>query len=568
MSGKKDTISKVKKSDIRYHYRIDDRYLEVHESSDGSLDLNLYNPNFEVIDGDMLAPATLEITHGSSNLWEDSVVEFSDTVPEAIKQEEVIEVASVQELEKQIIDKLFEFREFLIEESNDLKELNEKEMGYDKEHQINKRVKPFLRREGNRLIGYDEVGYKYQIGKEYHIEDEDFHLFSVDTADTRKREESIEIICEIPELLLWKERVGEKNMAEEKTKEKGNRNEKMEQLEQIIQDISEGWDKNPELIAEALEFGEKFHHYSIKNQMLIHAQNPYAMYVASFNKWNELGARINKGEHGLQVFVPVKATYIETTDKKTNQPAFVPLRYATAEEKQAYKAGKLKGIEKLHFKAGTVFDISQTNYPKEKYPELFHMGYSKEESRQIVEGMINFSMEKLQCPVEMKDLSSITLRGYYYPKYNRICLNEKMEDTAKMSTLSHELGHAMIHRESNDKSTHRKEFEADAVSILISTHFGEEISESSKSHFVSHYEALKEEVEKSDEDFNISECLSDVMKVYKEHIDDLDQSVQKVIENEKGKHTEKTVETAEDRLCKAYAASRPATFEHSRGREK
>lgn len=519
-------------------------------------------------DMERAAAVKLEIVYSGSNLWEDPIVEFSDAVPKAIKKEEMIEAVSIKDLEKQLKDKLTEFHESLLEEADDLKEFNQKELGYTKEHQVKKNIEPFLKRNGNRFIGYDEVNYKYQVGKEYHIEDEDFHLFSVDTAETRSRNECLEISCKIPELLLWKERVGDKSMAEEKAKEKGNRNEKLEQMEQIIEDIASGWDKNPMLMAEALEFGEKFHNYSVKNQMLIYAQNPHAQYVASFNKWNELGSKITKGEHGLKVFVPVKATYLETIDKKTNEPALVPLRYATAEEKAAYKEGLIKGLETLRFKVGTVFDISQTDYPKEKYPELFNMGYSKEESRQIVEGMINFSKEKLQCPVEIKDMTSITLRGCYYPKFNHIQLNDKMEDTAKMSTLSHELGHAMIHREESEKSTLRKEFEADAVSILISSHFGEEITDGRKSHFVSHYEALKEEVAKSGQDFDLHECLSDVMKVYKEHIDDLDQSVQKVIENEKGKQKEAYVETAEDRLCKAYVAERPVTFEHSKDRER
>ena len=519
-------------------------------------------------DMDKTTAVKLEIVSEGSNLWEDPVVEFSDAVPKPIKKEEMIEAISIKDLEKKIKNKLTEFHKSLLEEADDLKELNQKELGYTKEHQVKKNFEPFLKRDGNRFIGYDEINYRYQVGKEYHIEDEDFHLFSVDTADTRSRNESLEISCEIPDLLLWKERVGEKGMAEEKAKEKGNRNEKLEQMEQLIEDIANGWDKNPMLMAEALEFGEKFHNYSIKNQMLIYAQNPHAQYVASFNKWNELGSKITKGEHGLKVFVPVKATYLETIDKKTNEPALVPLRYATAEEKAAYKEGLIKGRERLHFKVGTVFDISQTDYPKEKYPELFHMGYSKEESRQIVEGMINFSKDKLQCPVDIKDMTSITLRGCYYPQYNRIQLNDKMEDTAKMSTLSHELGHAMIHREKDGKSTHRKEFEADAVSILISSHFGEEITDGRKSHFVSHYEALKEELANSDQEFDLHECLSDVMKVYKEHIDDLDQCVQKVIENDKGKQKETYVETAEDRLCKSYIAERPVTFEHSKGKER
>lgn len=456
---------------------------------------------------------------------------------------EKIEAMSIKDLENQVKGIMKEHNALILDEINDLQNLNRKELRYENVFPV--KVHSHFDSTGiytdmdfftdelyeyRGLLAYDDIVYKYQVGGPNYLEDAD--LFRV------------EISCRIPELLVWKEKVSEKDlaeekeeapiteiktnmgtmpiedyrevlasrsgfgsydeifddylcfsngddkerkpeeanvtvakvgkkdcfreniMAEEKAKEKGNRNEKLEQMEQIIQDIADGWDKNPALMAEALEFGEKFHNYSVKNQMLIYAQNPHAQYVASFNKWNELGSKITKGEHGLKVFVPVKATYLETIDEVTGEPALVPLRYATAQQKKAYKEGEIKGHEKMRFKAGTVFDISQTDFPKEKYPELFNMGYSKEESRQIVEGMIDFSEVKLDCPVDIKDLSSITLRGCYYPGYNRIHLNEKMEDTAKMSTLSHELGHAMIHREYSEKSTHRKEFEADAVSIV------------------------------------------------------------------------------------------------------
>lgn len=552
--------------------------------------------------------------------------------PISVTKKEVIEAVSIKDLERQLKEKLKDYKDSMLDEINDLQELDRTELGYEKIFPVEEDthvermsitgIDDIYEPQG--MVAIENITYRHQVGeKKIQLEDED--LFQrlgsmgyskeeskeivegikkfanenqelesdIGMENTISRKESLEISCRIPELLLWKERVGEKDlaeekeeanvtvagvgkkdcfreniMAEEKAKEKGNRNEKLEQMEQIIQDIADGWDKDPALMAEALEFGEKFHNYSIKNQMLIYAQNPYAQYVASFNKWNELGSKITKGEHGLKVFVPVKATYLETIDEVTGEPALVPLRYATAQQKKAYKEGEIKGHETMRFKAGTVFDISQTDYPKEKYPELFNMGYSKEESRQIVEGMIDFSEVKLDCPVDIKDLSSITLRGCYYPGYNRIHLNDKMEDTAKMSTLSHELGHAMIHREYSEKSTHRKEFEADAVSILISSHFGEEITDTRKNHFVSHYNALKEELANSDQEFDLHECLSDAVKVYKEHIDDLDQCVQKVIERDKAKQKDVYAETAEDRLCKAYVAERPVTFEHSKGRER
>lgn len=81
------------------------------------------------------------------------------------------------------------------------------------------------------------------------------------------------------------------------------------------------------------------------------------------------GAFVKKGEHGLSIFVPVLVTVLETEEGP------VQLKYASKEQKEAYKRGEIKGETETRFRLGTVFDISQTTFPPERYPELFHMGY-------------------------------------------------------------------------------------------------------------------------------------------------------------------------------------------------
>lgn len=105
------------------------------------------------------------------------------------------------------------------------------------------------------------------------------------------------------------------------------------------------------------------------------------------------------------------------------------------------------------------------------------MGYSSVQHKEIIQGLTDFAKEKLDCSVVTTDLQSISLRGDYAPSLNRIRLNTFLEDTEKLSTLSHELGHAMIHHIPDTKKTPSQlEFEADALSIMVQAHCGIEVT--------------------------------------------------------------------------------------------
>ena len=93
------------------------------------------------------------------------------------------------------------------------------------------------------------------------------------------------------------------------------------------------------------------------------------------------------------------------------------------------------------------------------------------------ECLISFCEEKLHCPVQLADLQSVTLRGQYSPSEHRILLNDRLNDTQLISTLAHEMGHAMLHTlpEARELSAAQREIEADTVSILLAGHLGIDI---------------------------------------------------------------------------------------------
>lgn len=64
----------------------------------------------------------------------------------------------------------------------------------------------------------------------------------------------------------------------------------------------------------------RFHHYSVRNQMLITLQRSAATRVARLKRWNELGRKVKKGEKGIHILAPSLAKVeLEVKDPESGQ---------------------------------------------------------------------------------------------------------------------------------------------------------------------------------------------------------------------------------------------------------
>ncbi|MGN0173663.1 MAG: LPD25 domain-containing protein, partial [Acutalibacteraceae bacterium] len=301
--------------------------------------------------------------------------------------------------------------------------------------------------------------------------------------------------------------------------------EKLKNLQNQVKEIAENFVENPAKMIEFLQFKSKFYNYSVKNTMLIQKQLPGAVFCGSFQSWKEKGYFVTKGQTGLKIFVPVITTYF---NDGTNDE-WKRISDESKEEKEKIKKGEFKTRRIQNFKIGTVFDITQTNCPIEEYGKFIGAGYNSELHANIFKAVAEYSKEMLNCPVTF-ETTGAALRGYFSPADNRIAINEKLQDTQRLSTLTHELGHAFMHSSlGENKSGVQKELEADAFSIMLENTFGIEITEARKEHFVSHLKSL-EEYNKSHTDLenpitidtilqNVSQCYSDVIEDITHYID-------------------------------------------------
>lgn len=319
-----------------------------------------------------------------------------------------------------------------------------------------------------------------------------------------------------------------------------------EALKAALDTALQAYEEQPEQIAELLAFKSKFHTYSLNNSVLIQRANPGATYVASFDRWKELGYSVKRGQRGIKILVPRTSTLFRTVDE-TGRPVTKRLRDATPEEKEKIRSGEIETYQRTHFSTGSVFDISQTTCPPEDYPKFYHMGYPSEQHAALADAMTTYAAAK-GIEVLTQDVTSIALRGFFRPSDNTITLSDKLNDTERLSTLSHELGHAMAFAADAKKEqalpSEVRELEADGVSIMLQTTCGFPLTQSRITHFANAYRACMQR-----EDFSFEAFLKNVDQIYSQTYQELRpymESALQIFKKETKDHNEVQVAAAEE----------------------
>lgn len=301
--------------------------------------------------------------------------------------------------------------------------------------------------------------------------------------------------------------------------------EKLEAMHNSIKQIADGYKSNPETIAELLEFRSKFYQYSTNNNILIRSQNPNATFVSSYQGWKQKGYQVQAGQKGMSIFVPVQAEVFTPISSDKGEDGYKKVVKATPEEIAKIKSGEIKTRTMTRFNIGNVFDISQTDCPVNEYPKFYHMGYSSKDHSEIYNEVKKFA-ESMDIAVSTEDFKSIALRGRYFPSENHIEISDKLNDTEKLSTLTHELGHALMHKDSIELPTEVKEYEADCISIMLQSKYGIELTDSRKEHLANHYKLL-------DKDFDWMASMKRIETTYSQVINNMETIKERPQENSK-----------------------------------
>lgn len=307
--------------------------------------------------------------------------------------------------------------------------------------------------------------------------------------------------------------------------------QKNTEAEQKVNDILKNYHENPEHIAEFFEFSSRFYNYSINNIMLIYSQNKEASFVQGFNAWKKMGYSVKRGQHGMDIWVPVQMTYLKLGD------SWVKLSLIEDEKiKDDYKAGNIEYRQVLGFKLGKTYDISQTTCPLEHYPNFFMVGKNSRKHAEMLQGLVSYNEKYLNTKVLFEDLNSMYLKGFNAVGKNEIHVSNMFGETQQLSTLIHETGHQILHQDKELlRNRPRIEFEADAFSILCHTYLGLEIEESRKSHMVENFNGMmkiycdENKGMEMDEAQYLGTVMGDVINISKAYMDDIVNEIDRTI---------------------------------------
>ena len=257
--------------------------------------------------------------------------------------------------------------------------------------------------------------------------------------------------------------------------------EKREELMEQLDHAFNSYVEDPNKLNEFLDFSSKFYKYSLRNMMLIQMQKPNAVYVDAYQRYKKRGIHVNRGEKGIKILVPAPYEVFINKDGELRLK-----KNATKEEKRQIEQGLIKTESRMSYKLGNVFDLSQTNLPKEKYPEFLHPGQDSTLHDSMFNVILGWAMDELDISYDEKSLPVGTF-GYIAPDTKEIVLTTGLTSEQRLSTFTHELGHAAtldwFQKKSIDNSS-LIEITADAFSIFMQNRLGLTVDDSRKRHFI------------------------------------------------------------------------------------
>jgi len=186
----------------------------------------------------------------------------------------------------------------------------------------------------------------------------------------------------------------------------------------------------------------RFHHYSFRNTLLIQLQCPEATRVAGFRAWQQLDRQVRKGEKAIWILAPVtRKRGDDDVDDDGNARILVA------------------------FKPACVFDILQTDgeplpevcsrldgaAPGGVYDQLVEVAHS-----------IGYSVEEDYLPGGRNGDCNFAER--------HIRVEVTNAPAQQVKTLAHELAHAMLHENAQDRPL--AELEAESVAFVVCTALG------------------------------------------------------------------------------------------------
>lgn len=237
----------------------------------------------------------------------------------------------------------------------------------------------------------------------------------------------------------------------------------------------------------ALEFATRFRSRSFGNTRLIQLQHyaaytegrvpaPAPTYVAGFHQWLSLGRHVEKGQHGYGILAPVTARFASANP--TDPASWHRLARGEKPGFNESVKSKLIGLKPTH-----VWDVTQT--AGEALPELPRPHLLQGEAPTgLWDGLAD---QVTGLGFELRLVSSAAAiggaNGLTDFLTREVSIRIDMDDAAQAKTLSHELGHCLLHAPGDsaastqpaaDATLHRgiAEVEAESIALMVGAAHG------------------------------------------------------------------------------------------------
>jgi len=214
-------------------------------------------------------------------------------------------------------------------------------------------------------------------------------------------------------------------------------------IEQLVAALNQG---RSETLTQYLAAIGRFHHYSLRNVMLIASQKPTATHVAGFHAWHKLGRFVKKGEKGILILAPI-----------------VRRKHENAEQNETEESSTA-----VYFR-----DTSQTD--GQELPEIGSVNGDPREYRERLAKYVTEQSIALEYSQEIAPARGTSAGG-------KITLLPGQSPAEEFATLAHELAHEMMHRDERRNSTSKRsrETEAEAVAFVVCHAIGLETGSASQ----------------------------------------------------------------------------------------
>lgn len=306
-----------------------------------------------------------------------------------------------------------------------------------------------------------------------------------------------------------------------------------DKIDGLLKSIETGVDNviNSGEIENFLVHMSKFHNYSFSNKMLIYIQKPEATQVAGYNKWEEMGRQVKKGEQGISILAPVliKGTRlnkdgdeeeykytrfreVRVFDKSQTEPALHEFS-SESDLNKFVSEWEAKGYT-VEYTKSPKFTAKITGEPEAGVKLL---------KGQAPEKMKSFILEKISSEGIQIEYGNVSggANGAAYKSGDKIKIQVRsdVDEAQQFKTLTHELMHVKLgHLDRMDEyhtgdGGHRGKMEVavEALAFMVSNHFGLDTSDYSHGYMATwtrnNKEELKEVLEK-----DVSPFFKDFMK--------------------------------------------------------